>query len=146
MGGPEDGERNVAKYIADFFRAARFAGGDARGSSGRPNVVGRLLRGDELPWLVIEGHLDTVPAPPELIPQITEGRLVGRGACDMKGGIAAALHAIEYLSGLDDLPLNISVVGAIDEEFAYRGVLAYLEHVGRRGRRRSSPSLPPCIR
>lgn len=94
---------------------------------GRPNVIGRLFRNDDYPWLVFEGHLDTVPAPADLVPRLSNGRLTGRGACDTKGGIAAALHAMECLRGVADLKTNIEFAGTIDEEVAYQGVLGYLQ-------------------
>ncbi|MFF4381068.1 succinyl-diaminopimelate desuccinylase [Kitasatospora sp. NPDC001547] len=42
--------------------------------------------------VVIAGHLDTVPPCDNLPSRLTDGRLHGLGACDMKGGVAVALH------------------------------------------------------
>ncbi|MDQ8708036.1 succinyl-diaminopimelate desuccinylase [Streptomyces sp. LHD-70] len=42
--------------------------------------------------VVIAGHLDTVPACDNLPSQLVDGRVYGLGACDMKGGVAVALH------------------------------------------------------
>src|SRR5437016_2589186 len=47
--------------------------------------------------VVIAGHLDTVPVSDNLPARLEDGRLYGRGACDMKGGVAVALrlaHAV----------------------------------------------------
>jgi acetylornithine deacetylase len=64
-------------------------------------LVGRH-RSEERPRLILQGHVDVVP-PGDLtrwtggpfIPAVQDGRVVGRGACDMKGGVAAILGAVE---------------------------------------------------
>ncbi len=63
------------------------------------NLIGRVGAASE-PVLVIDGHIDTVPVySPEQWSQeplggrILDGRLYGRGAADMKGGIASFVHA-----------------------------------------------------
>jgi acetylornithine deacetylase/succinyl-diaminopimelate desuccinylase-like protein len=66
-----------------------------------------------------------------LAPWVRDGRLHGRGACDTKGGLAAALHALELLAARPELPrAEVHLLGAIDEEVAYRGVLDYLARGG----------------
>jgi len=132
MGGADGGERLLAAYIARFFRDAGLEVELQEVLPGRPNVIGRLLRDRDFPWIVFEGHLDTVPAPDGLVPRIADGRLHGRGACDTKGGIAAALHTMECLRDLDGLALNVEFAGTIDEEFAFRGVRGYLRDNPRR--------------
>jgi putative selenium metabolism hydrolase len=70
------------------------------------NVVGQLHLGDG-PTVMIDCHLDTVPVVdaaewtrrPD--GQVVDGRLYGRGAVDMKGPMAAVLHAIGSLRGSD---------------------------------------------
>ncbi len=49
------------------------------------------------PLLVLAGHIDTVPRGDSPEPALREGRVVGRGACDMKAGVAALLHLAETL-------------------------------------------------
>lgn len=74
-----------------------------RGEAGRPSVVGTIGDGNG-PSLAWNGHLDTVPAGspdtwehPPFAGTVTDGRLIGRGAVDMKGAIAAALVAAAAL-------------------------------------------------
>ena len=93
---------------------------------GRPNVIASLHRDDAYPTLVIEGHTDTVGGP-SAEPRIDGGRLVGRGACDTKGGIAAALHALERLAAID-IRLNVHFVGTVDEEVGFAGVTHYVQN------------------
>jgi putative selenium metabolism hydrolase len=70
------------------------------------NVVGRLVLGPG-PTVMVDCHLDTVPvvdatewtkAP---YGEVVDGRLYGRGAVDMKGPMAAVIHAIDALRGTD---------------------------------------------
>ena len=69
---------------------------------GRPNVVGHLTAGAG-PSLLLNGHIDVVPAEPGLWstppfqPVRRDGWLFGRGAGDMKGGFAVAALAVAAL-------------------------------------------------
>jgi succinyl-diaminopimelate desuccinylase len=93
-GGTEDEAANVA---ADILSSLDLAPEIVRGEADRPSVVARLGAEDR-PSLAWNGHLDTVPAGsadtwsrPPFAGDVVDGTLIGRGACDMKGGIAAAL-------------------------------------------------------
>ncbi len=93
-GGTEDEVADVAMGIlTDLGAEIRVV----RSEEGRPSVVARIGSGGR-PHLAWNGHLDTVPAgdvstwssgPFE--GAVVDDRLVGRGACDMKGPIASAL-------------------------------------------------------
>jgi putative selenium metabolism hydrolase len=87
------------------------------------NVVGRIGSGHG-PKLMLSGHMDTVdvggtarwPNPPyEGV--IKDGVLYGRGACDMKGGLAAMVHGVKALldAGVQ-LAGDLYVVGVVQEE------------------------------
>ena len=94
----------------------------------RPNVVARIGRPGGR-TLMFNGHIDTVAvdgmthAPFD--PVITDGRLYGRGSCDMKGGVAAmcaaAVHAAD--AGLDG---EIIVAAVTDEEWQSAGTNALI--------------------
>ncbi len=101
--------------------------------TGRPNVVAvRKGRGGGRS-LILNGHMDVVPAGkperwtyPPFEGVVKEGRLYGRGACDMKGGLAMAVMAAEAVrrAGVQlagDLILE-SVVS--EETGVYDGTLA----------------------
>jgi acetylornithine deacetylase/succinyl-diaminopimelate desuccinylase-like protein len=110
---------------------------------GRPNVVGRLRGsgraaaepGDRLGSrrpggparsLLLCGHTDVVAAAPEaFVPAVRDGRLLGRGAADMKAGLAAALLAVEAIVA-SGVPLagDLLVAGLIDEEWRSAGAEA----------------------
>lgn len=103
----------------------------------RINVVG-LRRGASLrPLVHLNGHLDVVPAGRgwTMNPfggEVRDGRIYGRGACDMKAGIAAAVFAAEAIrrAGVT-LAGSIEVSGTVDEE---SGGFAGVAHLCERGR------------
>ena len=80
-------------------------------------VIGRYGRGDG-PTLVLNGHIDVVPAgdlsnwhyPPwQATHNVEEGRVYGRGALDMKGGLCCALYAVKAIAEAK-IPLRGSVL------------------------------------
>ena len=121
-GGTEDEVADVAMGILTDLGADIQV---VRSEEGRPSVIARIGSG-ERPHLAWNGHLDTVPAgdpstwssgPFE--GQVVDGRLVGRGACDMKGPIASALAAVAALrrAGLS-LAGTLELHLVADEELA----------------------------
>jgi succinyl-diaminopimelate desuccinylase len=95
-GGTEDNAAAVAGEVLAGLGASTEI---VRSGAGRPSVVASLGSGGG-PSLAWNGHLDTVPAgsidtwsADPFAGAVVEGRLIGRGACDMKGPIAAALAA-----------------------------------------------------
>jgi acetylornithine deacetylase/succinyl-diaminopimelate desuccinylase len=111
-GGTEDEAADVASGIlTDLAAEIRIV----RSEEGRPSVVARIGSGDR-PHLAWNGHLDTVPAgDPSTWSNdpfegaVVDGRLVGRGACDMKGPIASALAAVAALRRA-----GLSLAGTLD--------------------------------
>lgn len=109
-------------------------------SEGRYNVVSRLNPSSDKPHLIFNGHLDVVPAEPTDMwtrppwePWQKDGWLYGRGAGDMKAGIAAMVMAVEAVrrAGVEiDFPLTLQTV--IEEECTGNGALACL-HQGYTG-------------
>jgi acetylornithine deacetylase len=79
--------------------------------------------------LLLEAHLDTVAQPRVGLPVLVEGgRLVGRGACDTKGSLAAMLEAMARLASSDDHP-TIVFAGAVDEEVTMTGSRALVDQL-----------------
>jgi succinyl-diaminopimelate desuccinylase len=78
--------------------------------------VGASVGGDRgAPCVVFHGHLDVVPGRPEQFePRIEGDRLIGRGAYDMKGGLAAMLCALRDLAAQDAVAVRMVCVP--DEE------------------------------
>jgi succinyl-diaminopimelate desuccinylase len=83
------------------------------------------------PCVVLHGHLDVVPGLPAQFEPRTEGdRLIGRGAYDMKGGLAAMLCALKDLEGQEEVCVRLVCVP--DEESEELDLRA-TEEVVRRG-------------
>ena len=101
---------------------------------GRFNVIG-LLAGESEEQLLFNGHMDTVKTgdpntwtKPPLGGLIENGRLYGRGACDMKSGLAAMIFAIEALVKCGITPhKSILFTAVIDEEVFFKGTRALID-------------------
>lgn len=84
----------------------------------------------ERPAVLLLGHSDVVPAgegwtAAPFSPRVDDGWLTGRGATDMKGGIAAALQAMAAVNHVRaDLPLEMIVT--VDEEDLATGIQAHI--------------------
>ncbi len=105
------------------------------GFAGRPQLAARLRGRGSGKSLLLNGHIDVVPASREdgwehdpFDPQIADGRIVGRGACDMKGGIAAMVLAAEVLAETGALRGDLVVCTNTDEESSGIGGLACARH------------------
>ncbi|MEY3106214.1 MAG: hypothetical protein RIT35_377 [Pseudomonadota bacterium] len=95
-----------------------------------------LRRGQAKPLFTFLGHTDVVPPgpleawlSPPFVPTIRDGKLYGRGAADMKGGIACFLIAVErFVSKYPDHQGSIAVMLTSDEEgIATNGVVKVME-------------------
>src|SRR4051794_39360931 len=105
------------------------------GFAGRPQLAARLRGTGGGRSLLLNGHIDVVPAREEdgwdhdpFEPQVRDGRIVGRGACDMKGGIAAMVLAAEVLAEKGGLRGDLVVCTNTDEESSGVGGLACARH------------------
>jgi succinyl-diaminopimelate desuccinylase len=77
----------------------------------------------EAPIVLLHGHLDVVPARPEQFsPRVEDDRLYGRGAYDMKGGLAAIMLAVHDLADQGHVRLHfVCVADEESEEVEQRG-------------------------
>jgi succinyl-diaminopimelate desuccinylase len=141
---PGEGYRECAAHLGERLRRRGFevAYVRAEGAPGdsdrhpRINVVARKESGRPGPCVHFNGHIDVVEAGegwtvPPFEGVVKDGRVYGRGACDMKGGIAAAVVAVEALldSGLE-LPGALEISGTADEESGGYGGVAWLAERG----------------
>src|ERR687886_2144090 len=126
------GEGPIAEVIAGFLRERGFAVTLEEGAPGRPTPVGvrpgAVAPGE--PLLMLNGHIDTVdvaampgdPFDPHPEGTRRDGRLYGRGAYDMKGGVAATLAAGATLAARPGrLRGTLLVTCSADEEYASIG-------------------------
>lgn len=125
------GEKQIARRIAEECVAAGLTVDVTEVAPGRPNVVAVLEGRMPGSTLMFCGHIDTVgvagmDAP--FHPVHRNDRLYGRGAQDMKGGVAAMLGAARVLAEGGGLSNGALVVAAVvDEEHASIGAEALVE-------------------
>lgn len=102
LSGPEYLEGRVTAYLCDVLKHAGIPFERVEVAPGRANVLARLEGMPGAPTVVLDAHQDTVPVDGMVIPpfeaDIKNGRLYGRGACDVKGGLAAMLAAFLRLA------------------------------------------------
>jgi acetylornithine deacetylase len=99
---------------------------------GRPLTVGTIRGAGGGRSLVVNGHIDVVDAgdrsrwtSPPFAAEVRDGRIYGRGAVDMKGGIASALVALEALAACGVLLAGDVIVETVpDEETCAMGTIA----------------------
>ena len=130
VSGPDYLEGRITDYLVQRFMAAGLPWARQPVSPGRDNVVARLgATVPDAPTILWDAHQDTVPVGGMSIepftPIVRDGRLYGRGSCDVKGGMAAMLVAIDRLrtSGGPRLA-NVVFTATVNEEFGFSGAKA----------------------
>jgi succinyl-diaminopimelate desuccinylase len=122
---PEVGgtEAAAAALVAERMRAFGWAPVVEEAAPGRPNVIAAVEGGLPGPTLLLEGHTDVVtegdPADWSRDPfggDVVDGRLYGRGAADMKGGVAAMLYAGAAVAAAGPFPGRLLLAALADEE------------------------------
>ena len=134
-------EAEAAGFVADVLRESGFTVAVEEAAPGRPNVIadwhGSGFDPAEHKTLMLEGHTDVVtegdPAAwthPPFAAELVNGRVYGRGACDMKAGMAAAIVAAEAVKRtLPDLLGRLRLGVVADEE----GMMLGIKHLIRQG-------------
>ncbi|KAJ2997905.1 hypothetical protein NUW58_g509 [Xylaria curta] len=121
---PGGGETAIAQYIKAWLEHRDIESHWVESAKGRPSVIGVVRGKGGGKSLMFNGHIDTVTLSgydgDPLSGHIKDGKLYGRGAADMKCGIAAALVA---LANVKDLGLSGDVIfaGVADEEAKSKG-------------------------
>jgi acetylornithine deacetylase len=122
------GEGAIAGFLASYLRRAGFDVEVEPVAPGRPNVIAVAERSGGGPTRLLCGHTDTVGvegmASP-FTPVLRDGRLYGRGAQDMKGGLAAMIVGAErWLNGGRHGAGRVVLAAVADEEYASLGAEA----------------------
>lgn len=126
LSGPEFLEGRVSDYLEDVFKRLGTPYQRIEVAPGRANLLARFDSPGARTTVLLDAHQDTVPtdgfADP-FNPVIRDGKLFGRGSCDVKGGLAAMLSAFARL--VRERPIgaaNVILSCTCDEESTSLGV------------------------
>src|SRR5580765_318957 len=153
---PGDEYEPCARFLGDHLRQRQFdveyivADGRPEHTARHPRVnVVASRRGGGGPVVHLNGHIDVVP-PGEgwtLDPfagVVRDGRIFGRGVCDMKAGLAAAVYAAEAIARAGvALPGTLEISGTVDEESGGFAGVAWLAEQGRIAKARTDYVIIP---
>ena len=121
-------EHRVTAYLEQFFRSLGVPYERQAVAPQRENIVARLNVAGAKRTLMLEAHQDTVPVDGMIVEpfgaKIEGNKLYGRGACDIKGGMAAMLACFARL--VREKPkgcCNVIMACSVDEESTMLGVL-----------------------
>ena len=124
--GPDHLEGRVSDYLERWFRDLGVSVRRESIAPGRDNVVARYDAPGARRTVLFDVHQDTVPVEGMTVapftPEIRAGRLYGRGACDIKGGMAAMMTAFARL--VRERPegsASVVLACTCDEEFTHIG-------------------------
>lgn len=130
---PARNTKEAQEYVATHLKKLDFTVNMWDVYPNDPNVVGVLkgTKSAEYKSLIINGHMDVAEVSPEeewtvdpFTPIEENGHLIGRGAADMKGGLGAALFALQLLKEYEiELPGDITLQSVIGEEVGEAGTL-----------------------
>jgi len=129
-------ESDVARFVADYLEQAGFEVKTEEAAPGRPNVWTMWEGNSPGRTLLLEAHTDVVTEGSaeewEHSPFGAEragGRIYGRGACDTKGNLAAAVLAVRAIkdSGVA-FPGTLILCHPVDEEGMMAGIKAFIEN------------------
>jgi succinyl-diaminopimelate desuccinylase len=131
---PDVGEINCANVLADFFLAAGIKPKVDVWDGNRANLTARLESTDQKPALLFVSHLDVVPAEKQgwqfgaFAAAEHDGKIYGRGSCDMKAGMAATASAMtEILLSKVRLKGDVIFAATAGEETDSIGIKRFLE-------------------
>ena len=137
---PGHREKELGEYYLEQMNQLGMLVGSREAAPGRPNVFGTRAGRDDRPSLMLCGHLDTVPTEgyeEPYVPHEQDGRIYGRGSCDMKAGLACYLEVVRLLQDVDvGLSGSLILCGVADEEW---------QMIGSREIGRNGPFADQCI-
>lgn len=130
MGGSVDPEtcfeHRISDWLGTFFESVGAVWERIEVAPGRDNIIARYDAGPSKRTILLDAHQDTVPVlgmSDPFDPRCQAGRIYGRGACDVKGGMAAMLFAFRRL--IVEQPkdsANVVLSCSCDEEAGMLGV------------------------
>lgn len=132
VSGPEFLEGGMSDFLEAYFRQLEVKYERREIAPGRANVVACYESPGAQRTVMLDAHEDTVPVDgmtiPPYTPTVADGKIYGRGSCDIKGGMAAMLTAFARL--VKEKPAgaaNVVMSCACDEEHTQIGIAALCE-------------------
>lgn len=135
---PPGNEAEISDFIYEFMTNAGIETIRIPAEENRINIVSKIVGKSSKNGIIFTGHMDVVPVSEEeksrwtsdpFIPLQKDDFLFGRGACDMKSGLAAAMIAMVNLVKSGTVPeRDIYLVATIDEEDSMKGSKALWNH------------------
>lgn len=126
--GPEYFETRLTEYLTKWFNDLGVELHVQNIAEGRSNLLAIWRNPDSSRTVLLDAHQDTVPIDGMTIPPFEanerDGRIYGRGACDVKGGLAAMLSAFARI--VREAPpdaANLMMSCTVDEESTARGIM-----------------------
>jgi succinyl-diaminopimelate desuccinylase len=114
-------EHACAAWLQERLQRAGITARRRETPDGRPNLVAAVPGTGQAPRLVLLAHMDTVPvgegwSTDPLSGTVRDGAVWGRGAADMKGGLAVAIAVLEALTAGPPPPGEVVLCATADEE------------------------------
>jgi len=133
--GPEYLEAGTTEYLERWFTELGVEFHRIELKPQRSNVVARYVGNPDRPIVLLDAHQDVVPVEgmtiPPFVPEERDGRIYGRGACDVKGGMASMLTTFarvvrEQPADAGDVIMSCSC----DEEHQMSGIAKFADGWG----------------
>ena len=135
-GTTQTGEETIAVFLAGWLESIGAEVVLEPVQPGRPNLIARFAPLDGRPRILLGPHLDTVGVEGMTVEpfggEIRDGKILGRGASDTKGPMAAMLWALhDHQDVLADLPVAVDFVAFMGEESGQWGSKDFVKRHGK---------------
>ena len=121
--------RKCVDFVASYFDSPEFVVARFE-KNGKPSMV-VSFDGSKKPEILLNGHVDVVEAPDAFFaPKTENGRLYGRGSCDMKAGVACLMKAFKDLASWKEKPSTALMIVSDEELGGYDGSAYLFNEIG----------------
>ncbi len=134
---PGNGERKMEEFITNYLKDTDIQIRLEEVEPGRNNIIAAIPGKQDIPKLILICHMDTVVVgdgwtKDPFCGKIIDNKIYGRGACDMKAGLACALHvfketALKVSHGEVQLKHPLQLICTVDEEGNMKGADCLVE-------------------
>lgn len=127
-------EKQICDFLYNYLKKCGFVVSKEYVEDNRPNIIARFKKGEKGKTILLNGHLDTVPAGDNWSNDpfsATEDDcyIYGRGSADMKGGVAAQICAMRAFME-SEIPFNGEIIfsGVVGEEVDQSGTISLVNN------------------